>query len=212
MRINEIFLSLQGESSSAGLPTTFVRTTGCNLRCAWCDTTYAYSEGSEMTPEEVFEHVAANDVRRVCLTGGEPLLQPEAELKRLLELLAGQEVSIETNGAQPLGNYSLGPGHRWVMDVKCPSSNMAGRLIRDNLALLRPHDEVKFVIAGKGDYGWARTFIKEHGLVDRCRVILSPVHGFKPDSLAGWILEDRLDVRVQVQLHKVIWDPEARGA
>lgn len=211
MRINEIFLSLQGESSSAGLPTVFVRTTGCNLRCRYCDTAYAFTEGEEMSPEEVRRRVDACGVRRVCLTGGEPLLQPRGEVAALLDLLADREVSVETSGALPLAPYALREHHRWVMDVKCPSSGMAGRLHADNLRRLRPQDEVKFVVADEADYRWAAAFIREHGLDGRHRLLLSPVHGeLDPAALAAWMLEDRLEARLQVQLHKLLWG-DARG-
>lgn len=211
MRISEVFLSLQGESSSAGLPTVFVRTTGCNLRCRWCDTAHAFTGGEEMSPEEVRRRVDACGVRRVCLTGGEPLLQPRGEVAALLDLLADHEVSVETSGALPLAPYTLREHHRWVMDVKCPSSGMADRMDRDNLRRLRPQDEVKFVVADEADYRWAAAFIRRHGLDGRHRLLLSPVHGeLDPAALAAWMLEDRLEARLQVQLHKLLWG-DARG-
>ncbi len=211
MRVSEVFLSLQGESSSAGLPTVFVRTAGCNLRCRWCDTAYAFTGGEELPPAEVRRRVEAYGVRRVCLTGGEPLLQPRDEVAALLDLLADREVSVETSGAVPLAPHALRQHHRWVMDVKCPSSGMSGRLHPDNLRRLRPQDEVKFVVADEADYRWAAAFIREHGLEGRHRLLLSPVHGeLDPAALAEWILEDRLEARLQVQLHKLLWG-DARG-
>ncbi len=212
MRVKEIFLSLQGESSSQGWPTVFVRTAGCDLRCAWCDTTYAYQGGEEMAPGEVAERVRAYGVRRVCLTGGEPLLQPREEIQALLESLGDLEVSIETGGHRPLDLYRLGPRHRWVMDLKTPSSGMEGHVRWENLDLLCSWDEVKLVVADRRDYLWAREVIQRHRLTERFRVIFSPVHGVLPPAeLARWILDDRLEVRLQLQLHKLIWGEEARG-
>lgn len=212
MRISEIFLSLQGESSSVGLPTVFVRTAGCNLRCRWCDTTYAFTGGEEMTPAEVARRAAAYGVRRVCLTGGEPLLQPHEEVRTLLDLLRDHEVSIETSGAVSLRGYPLREGHRWVMDLKCPSSGMSGRMDLGNLDHLRGGDELKFVVADEADYRWAVDTIRRHGLERRCRLLFSPVHGeLDPARLAEWVLRDRLDARVQVQLHKLLWGDRRRG-
>lgn len=206
MKINEIFYSIQGESSSIGLPTVFIRTTGCNLRCAYCDTTYAYEEGEEMSPQHIFQAIAGFACRRICLTGGEPLIQRPEELQVFLDLFAGWEVSIETNGSLPIDLINLQPGQRWVMDVKCPSSGHAGSTHLPNLHKLRRVDEVKFVIGSRTDYEWARSFIREHGLIAKCQVLLSPVHGIlDPAVLAGWMLADGLDCRLQLQLHKLIW-------
>jgi len=210
--VKEIFLSLQGESGSQGLPTVFIRTSGCDLRCSWCDTAYAYTGGEEMTPGEVEGRVRAFGVRRACLTGGEPLLQPREEIQELLDRLGEFELSIETGGHRPLHPYRLAPGHRWVMDLKCPSSGMSGRMCWDNLEVLRPRDEVKFVVADRRDYLWARETISRHRLPERCRVLLSPVHGvLQPAELAGWMLKDRLEARLQLQLHKLLWGEGARG-
>lgn len=211
MKINEIFFSIQGESSSAGLPTVFIRTTGCNLRCDYCDTTYAYEEGEEMSPQEILKIVSGFPCRRVCLTGGEPLTQRTEELQMLVDLLSGWEVSVETNGSLPLDLIELRPGQRWVMDVKCPSSGHTGSTVISNLNKLRPVDEVKFVIGDMTDYQWAVSFIKQNGLIGRVQILLSPVHGvLDPALLAEWMLADGLDCRLQMQLHKLIWG-ERRG-
>jgi len=212
VRVSEIFLSLQGESSSAGLPTVFVRTAGCHLRCRWCDTAYAFAGGEEMTPAEVYQRAAAYGVRRACLTGGEPLLQPRHEVLALLDLLGGWEVSVETSGAVSLAGFPLRDGHRWVMDLKCPSSGMSERMDLANLERLRPVDEVKFVVGDEADYRWAVETIRRHGLERRCRLLFSPVYGeLDPARLAEWILRDRLEARLQVQLHKLLWGPDRRG-
>lgn len=213
MRVSEIFLSIQGESASAGLPTVFVRTAGCPLRCRWCDTPYALKgEGETLTPDEVHRRAAAYGVRRLCLTGGEPLAQPRDEVLALLDLLASWEVSVETGGAHSLAGVPLRPGHRWVMDVKCPSSGMSERMDLGNLERLRPQDEVKFVVADEADYRWAADLVRRFRLEGRCRLLFSPVHGeLAPAALAEWLLRDRLEARLQVQLHKIIWGPAARG-
>lgn len=212
MLINEIFLSIQGETSTAGLPTVFVRTTGCNLRCTYCDTTYAYSGGLEMSPAEVAGTVADYGVKRVCLTGGEPLIQPAAEVQALLDLLGGYELSVETGGAVALAGYRLHPGHRWILDVKGPSSGMSGFMVPGNLRSVGAKDEVKFVLGDRSDYEWAVATVREHNLAVQTRVVFASVHGvLDPADLAEWIMADRLDVRLQVQLHKVIWDAAARG-
>lgn len=212
MRVKEIFLSLQGESRSQGQPTVFVRTSGCDLRCSWCDTAYAYGGGEEMAPGEVEARVRSFGVRRVCLTGGEPLLQPREELQELLDRLGDLELSVETGGHRPLDPFRLGPRHRWVMDLKTPSSGMGDRICWDNLAALGPRDEVKFVIADRRDYLWAREVISRHRLGERLGVLLSPAHGaLPPRELARWMLEDRLEARLQLQLHKLIWGEGVRG-
>jgi len=211
MTVKEIFLSLQGESTSAGLPTVFVRFAGCNLRCRYCDTRYAYTGGEEIGPTALAQRLATYPFRRVCLTGGEPLLQPRAELQQLLDLLGGWEVSIETNGSLPLEALRLAPGQRWVMDIKCPGSGEEKANRWENLKVLAPEDEVKFVLASREDYLWARQVIQIHGLTQRAKVLLSPVYGeLAPADLANWILDDGLDVRLQLQWHKIIFGPDSR--
>ncbi len=207
LRVTEIFHSLQGESVTAGLPTVFVRLTGCPLRCRWCDTSYAFSGGDWMRIGEVLERVAAWDCRHVTVTGGEPLAQPAC--RGLLGALcdAGREVSLETSGALDISG--IDPRVTVVMDLKAPGSGEQERNRLENLELLRPRDQLKFVLAGREDYDWARTMLDTHDLSRRCEVLFSPVYGeLEPAELAGWILEDRLPVRFQLQLHKLIWGEE----
>jgi len=205
MKINEIFYSLQGEGTLAGLPTVFVRTTGCNLRCSYCDTTYAYQEGREMSPAVIAAHTGRWPCPRVCLTGGEPLLQED--VGEVLDLLmeAGREVSVETNGSldvTPLTERAVIA----VMDVKCPASGMHGQMRRENLPLLRPSDCLKFVIACREDYEYARGVLERHA--PACPVVMQPVweQGLPlAREMAAWILRDGLEVRLSLQLHKLLW-------
>ncbi|MDI3328167.1 MAG: radical SAM protein [Alicyclobacillaceae bacterium] len=217
MKVNELFFSIQGESSSMGLPTVFVRFTGCNLRCSYCDTTYAYFEGKRMTPEEVFARIEAYGVRRVCLTGGEPLIQPRDELQKLLNLLGSDqyEVSIETDGSVDIDRIRLRPRQRFILDVKVPSSQMHLYMDFDNLRRIVPErDEVKFVVGTEEDYEWSKEIIDRYDIRPEkgYSLLFSPVFGvLEPRKLAEWILRDRLNARLQVQLHKFIWDPATRG-
>ncbi|HEY8348178.1 MAG TPA: radical SAM protein [Symbiobacteriaceae bacterium] len=216
MRISEIFLSIQGESSSIGLPTVFVRTAGCNLRCTYCDTPYALTtrESIPMTVDEVMAAVREKRVKRVCLTGGEPLIQPRQEVQELLDKLAadGYEVSIETSGAVPIAPFRLHPGQRWVLDMKVPSSGQSHAMHMESLDLLRPEDEVKFVVGTEEDLQWSADLIRRYRLEGRVRLLFSPVWGqMSPRRLAEWVLASGIDARVQIQLHKIIWDPIARG-
>jgi 7-carboxy-7-deazaguanine synthase len=208
LRITEIFHSLQGEADTAGIPTVFVRLTGCPLRCRYCDTEYAFYGGEWCSIEAVLERIAGFGTRYVCVTGGEPLAQPTALalLTRLCE--RGFRVSLETSGA--LDARDVDPRVVRVLDVKTPGSGEAARNFLANLASLRPHDLVKFVITGRADYDWSRAFIAAHDLAARAQVLLSPSFGeLDPASLADWILADRLPVRLQLQLHKLLWG-EAR--
>jgi 7-carboxy-7-deazaguanine synthase len=210
MRISEIFFSIQGESSYAGLPCVFVRFTGCPLRCGWCDTAYAFYEGTERGLESILNEVEHYDCRLVEITGGEPLAQ--AEVHGLITTLAdrGYTVLIETSGAIDLA--PVDPRAILIMDLKCPGSGMEDRNRWSNLSLLKPHDEVKFVIKDRADYDWAVGIIRRYGLSDRQRILLSPVSGeLESQALADWILADRLRVRFQLQVHKLIWDPAMRG-
>lgn len=205
LRITEIFHSIQGEADAIGWPTVFVRLTGCPLRCTWCDTTYSFHGGEWRAIEDILAEVAAYGARHVCVTGGEPLAQ-----KRCLRLLqrlcdAGYEVSLETSGA--LDVAMVDARVRKVMDLKAPDSGESARNLWGNLAHLLPHDQVKIVIASRADYEWARGVLAEHALADRCMVLFSPVHGaVQPRELAEWILADRLPVRFQMQLHKLLWN------
>lgn len=204
LRITEIFLSLQGETSRTGLPTVFVRLAGCPLRCRWCDTTYSFQGGETVSVDEVLARVAAFGVPVVCVTGGEPLAQ-----KNCLPLLArlcdaGYSVSLETSGA--LDVSAVDPRVSRIVDLKPPASGEAARNRWANLAHLGAHDEIKFVLADRADYEWAREVLRERALERVCPVLFSPVQGeLAPVQLAEWILADRLPVRMQVQLHKLLW-------
>ena len=210
LRINEIFHSIQGESTHAGRPCVFVRLTYCHLRCRWCDTEYAFFEGSERTLDEIVAEVARYGCRLVEVTGGEPLIQKETNelLRRLLD--GGHEVLLETSGSWPIDDVP--DGVRIIMDLKAPGSGMTGRNRWENLGKLDADDEVKIVIADRADYEWARGVVGEHGLTERHSVLFSPAWGeMDPAELAEWILADRLPVRLQLQIHKHVWSPTARG-
>jgi 7-carboxy-7-deazaguanine synthase len=209
MRVTEIFHSIQGESSHAGRPCVFVRLTGCNLRCVWCDSEYTFTGGERMSLDEVMDRVRSYGCKLVEVTGGEPLAQAEAF--ELIARLCGEgfEVLIETSGS-----IDVSPVDRrakLILDVKCPGSGEAAKNRWANLDDLRPHDEIKFVVADRADYEWARDVIAERGL-DRWTVLLSPVWGsMNPKDLAEWMLADRLPARFQTQLHKHIWGADVKG-
>jgi len=208
--VNEIFRSLQGEASRAGLPCAFVRLSGCNLRCEWCDTKYAWEDGEEMSLDDVLARVCDLGCRRVEVTGGEPLYQPNAPalIHRLCD--AGYETIVETNGSLDISVVDRRASR--IVDFKCPSSGSAAETLWDNVAHLAARDEVKFVLADRADYEFARAKLDEHGLLARCPVIFSPVHGrLAPTGLAEWILADGLDVRLGLQLHKIIWPDRERA-
>ena len=209
--INEIFYSVQGESTYAGRPCVFVRLTACDLRCSWCDTPYAFHEGSKRTLEDVLHEVDEYDCPLVEVTGGEPLLQ-EAVYPLMESLVAkGKTVLLETGGHRSTARV---PAHVvTILDVKCPGSGESHRNCWENLSHLRPHDEVKFVVKDRADYEYARDVIAQRSLAGRVAAIhMSPVHGvLDPKTLSEWVLADRLPVRVQLQLHKYIWSPETRG-
>ena len=204
LRITEIFYSVQGETSRMGLPTVFVRLTGCPLRCGYCDTAYAFHGGGSMSIAAILAQVAEYAPRYITVTGGEPLAQKNTPL--LLSALcdAGYEVSIETSGA--LDIRALDKRVSRIVDIKTPGSGEVDKNLWTNLDSLNAHDEVKFVIVDEADYRWARTLLDTHALAQRCPVLFSPVHGRLPaGQLADWVLRDRLPVRVQVQLHKILW-------
>ena len=208
--VHEVYVSLQGESTHAGRPCTFVRLAACHLRCTWCDTPQAFDEGTRRSVEDVVHDAHGRGVDRIEVTGGEPLLQPGVYplMAHLCDL--GHTVLLETSGALDIGKVD--PRVARIVDLKCPGSGEMGRNRWENVALLGPRDEVKFVLADRGDYEWARDVVREHRLDRRCEVLLSTAHGLlAPADVARWMLEDGLDVRFQLQLHKVIWDPAARG-
>ena len=204
LRLTEIFLSVQGEARSVGWPTVFVRLTGCPLRCQYCDTAYAFHGGEWWEIDTILAEVARHGARHVCVTGGEPLAQ-----KRCLVLLeklcdAGYDVSLETSGAMDIAGVD--PRVSRVLDLKTPGSKEMHRNLLDNIPLLTPHDQVKFVICDRADYDWAKAMLAEHKLADRCDVLFSPSQGQQsPAELADWLLADKLPVRFQLQLHKVLW-------
>ncbi|MCU0663173.1 MAG: radical SAM protein [Myxococcota bacterium] len=206
----EIFCSIQGESTFAGLPCAFVRLAGCPLECAWCDTLYAKAKGVQKRVGEVVAAVVALGVPLVEVTGGEPLAQPAAG--KLIHALcdAGLEVLVETSGAFDIS--VIDSRAHVIMDIKCPSSGMSERMRHENLALLLPKDEIKLVIADRADYEFLRNALQEHELAKRCTVLVSTVAGaIEPKQVVEWILADRLPVRFQLQLHKWIWPPDQRG-
>ena len=207
LRITEIFHSLQGEARTAGRPTVFVRLTGCPLRCGYCDTAYAFSGGESRTVETILEEVAQYAPRLITVTGGEPLAQPDcaALLTALCDLPFAPEVSLETSGA--LSIAGLDPRVSVVLDLKTPGSGEVSRNLWENIPELKPADQVKFVLCDRADYEWARLKLEALALAERVgEVLFSPSTGvLAPDTLAGWILEDRLPVRMQLQLHKIIW-------
>lgn len=210
MKVNEIFHSIQGETTYAGMVCTFIRLTGCNLRCSYCDTTYAYYDGEEMTPEEVVRRVRDFAASLVMITGGEPLLSPE--LNKLVNSLNNHNyhILVETNGSLDIGKIE-GDAVR-IVDIKCPGSGMSEHIYWNNLNQLNPNDQVKFVIGDREDYQWAKGVMALHKLAERVPVIFSPVFGkMEPRLLAGWIVEDNLKARFQLQLHKYIWGPDRRG-
>jgi 7-carboxy-7-deazaguanine synthase len=207
MKVCEIFASIQGESSYAGLPCVFVRMTGCNLRCVYCDTTYAYEEGREMSWDEILEAVNRYGIRLVEITGGEPLLQKDtlSLMERLLD--NGFTVLLETNGSENI--QDVDKRVTIIMDIKTPKSGMFERMDLMNLKYVKPDDEIKFVVIDREDYEWVRNFIKDYGLIEgltnKCKILLSPAYGtLLPEDLSKWIIEDRLPVRLNLQLHKYI--------
>ena len=211
LTVNEIFHSIQGESTLAGRPCVFVRLTACDLRCSWCDTPYAFTEGRKMSVDEVLEQVMRYGCPLVEVTGGEPLLQRDVYPLMDRLLAAGRTVMLETGGHLSIDQVPTGVIR--IVDVKCPGSGETARNHWENLNLLTPRDEVKFVIRDRRDYEFARDVIGRHALASRCAaVLLSPVHDvLTPSDLAAWLLEDRLTARLQLQTHKYIWGADVRG-
>jgi 7-carboxy-7-deazaguanine synthase len=210
LTINEIFHSIQGESTHAGRPCVFVRLAFCNLRCTWCDTTYAFDEGERMPVDVIIERVRSYGCPLVEITGGEPLAQPEVHglMQRLCD--EGFEVLLETGGSIDIA--SVDARVKRIVDLKCPGSGMAHKNLLTNIVHLRSDDEVKFVVSDRADFDWSAAMIHTHKLERRCTLLMSPVFGrLEPVDLAGWILTSGLPVRMQLQLHKHIWEPATRG-
>ena len=208
--VNEIFHSIQGESSHMGRPCVFVRLTYCNIRCSYCDTEYAFYDGKEMLVDEILDAIRGFGCKLVELTGGEPLFQ--ANVHELMTRLcdAEYEVLLETGGSLDIGKVD--PRVKRIVDFKCPSSGMMKKNLWENVGHLKEMDEVKFVIGDREDYDWAKGMIQSHGIDGRCSILMSVVFGkLEPIQLAEWVLEDKLNVRFQLQMHKYIWSPETRG-
>ncbi len=208
--INEIFHSVQGEGTSIGIPMVFVRLTGCNLRCSYCDTEYAFYEGKKMSVEDVLNEIEKYGTDIVEITGGEPLLQKE--VFPLMDLLINRKykVLLETSGSVPIKNVNKNV--KIIMDLKTPSSNMEKFNLYENIDFIKQNDEIKFVIGSKDDYDWAKMIIDNYSLLQKCEVIFSPVYGkIEPREIVNWILNDKLRVRFLLQMHKFIWEHDTRG-
>ncbi len=222
LQVTEIFKSIQGESTLSGTPCVFIRLTGCNLRCSYCDTTYAYEGGYWLSIDDILSKIDAYNCDLVEITGGEPLLQDGVYslIRTLLE--TGKLVLIETNGSvdieraqalkQTQGNGSKIQGLKIIMDIKCPNSGMADKINWENLSKLDKNDEVKFVLNSRGDYDWSKEIIKKYSLADRCHILMSPVYdNLTAGELSEWIINDNLNVRLNLQIHKYIWGESVRG-
>lgn len=210
MKINEIFKSIQGETTFQGVPSLFIRTTGCNLRCKWCDTEYAYYEGTDYTVEEILRIVDKYRCEYVVITGGEPLIQKETPILVEHLIRSGYKVLVETGGSMDIS--VLHPDTLKIVDIKCPSSGMTEKMLWQNIAYLSKRDEVKFVVADYEDYLWGKSIIETYKLSDVCTILISPAFGLlAPKVLAAWIINDSLPVRLQLQMHKYIWGPDVKG-
>ncbi len=210
LKVNEIFYSIQGESTMAGLPCIFIRLTHCNLRCSYCDTEYAFFEGTDFSVSEIISEVNKYGCNLVEITGGEPLLQKEVHvlMKELCDL--GFQVMIETGGSLPI--KEIDKRVKIIMDLKCPSSEMSDKNLYENIISLKQADEIKFVIGNREDYDWSKDLIHKYSLTEKCIVLFSNVYSdLEPIHLAEWILTDKLKVRFQIQMHKYIWNPAKRG-
>ena len=210
LKINEIYKSIQGESTYTGLPCTFIRLTYCNLRCSYCDTEYAFYEGEDIEIKDIISKVNTYTCNLVEVTGGEPLAQ-EGCIDLLEALIEnGNQILLETSGSISIEN--IPQNVTIILDLKCPSSNMSDKNLLSNIKYIKKTDEIKFVIGNKKDYLWSKNIIKEHKLTNKCSVLFSPVFDkIKPQKIVKWILNDNLDVRFQMQLHKSIWEPDKQG-
>lgn len=211
LKVNEIYYSVQGESTAAGLPCVFVRLTYCNLRCTYCDTEYAFYDGKDRSVQQVIDEVKKYNCKLVEITGGEPLVQMDECLDLMKQLCdEGFEVLIETSGG--LRIKDIDSRVKVIMDLKCPSSGMEKKNLYENINCLKPTDELKFVIGSREDYDWTKEIISKYSLDKKCEILFSVVFGkLKPVQLVNWILEDKLNVRFQLQMHKFIWHPETKG-
>ncbi|MEW6004102.1 MAG: radical SAM protein [Stygiobacter sp.] len=210
LKVNEIYKSIQGESSKAGLPCVFVRLTYCNLRCSYCDSEHAFYEGEDFSIDEIIEKVKSYNCKLVEITGGEPLFQDD--VFDLMNKLCdnGFDVMIETSGSLPIKN--IDNRVMIIMDLKCPSSKMMKKNLYENINYLKPNDELKFVIGNREDYDWSKEIIAKYEIDKKCKILFSVVFGnLQPVELVNWILEDNLEVRFQLQMHKFIWDPKQKG-
>jgi 7-carboxy-7-deazaguanine synthase len=210
LKVNEIYYSVQGESTKAGLPCVFIRLTYCNLRCTYCDTEYAFYEGKDLSIDEIISEVKKYECNLVEVTGGEPLVQNES--LELMKNLCDEnfEVLLETGGSLPIKDIDRRV--KIIMDLKCPSSKMMKKNLYENIDFLKPTDEVKFVIGSREDYEWTKEVLEKYNIIKKCEVLFSVVFGeLEPLTLVNWILEDKLKVRFQLQAHKFIWDPAEKG-
>ncbi len=210
LKVNEIYYSIQGESTKAGLPCIFIRLTYCNLRCKYCDTEYAFFEGKDLTIDQILDEVRKIECNLIEITGGEPLVQLESiELMKTL-CDNGYDVLLETGGSLPIN--AIDPRVKIIMDLKCPSSGMLKKNYYENINYIKSGDELKFVIGSREDYEWSKKIINNYKLTDKCSVLFSVVFGeLVPVKLVEWILNDKLNVRFQLQMHKFIWEPTAKG-
>ncbi len=205
LRVTEIFYSIQGESTKTGLPTVFVRLTGCPLRCIYCDTEYAFTGGENLKISVVIDTIKTLSSQHVCITGGEPLAQPNVHILMNELIQLDYDVSLETSGYIDVSNVNSKV--KIIMDIKTPQSGEVDKNNWENINLLKNDDEIKFVICNRDDYEWSKTIIEKHMIHDKCKVLMSPTTGLmEPRTLAEWILEDSLPVRFQIQLHKILWD------
>jgi 7-carboxy-7-deazaguanine synthase len=208
LKVIESFLSVQGEGVHSGLPTYFIRLSGCNLRCSYCDTKYSYEGGKEMKVEDIIKELKKHKFKMVCLTGGEPLLQKGSKklINKLISL--GYNVDVETNGSILISKFKKSPKVLYSLDIKCPSSGMTCKMNFNNLEYLTRKDQVKFIIGNINDYNFSKEILKKYNLKNKTNVIFTPVDGIKAKKLVEWILKDGLNVRIGLQIHKVIWKSE----